>query len=585
MFAFQQTPRQWWLIAVTMLIMFLTAFLVWEIKAQKIEGGLEEKGAVLFFSPEKKTYDKGEEFVVWVRLYNNGFWCNSAAAEIIFPQDILTVEGLVKENSVFKLWPKEPAFDNNLGQITFQGGVTGQGLRGTGTLFGIVFKAKQSGQAILFFKNPQVLAADSRGSDALKGTRAATFTILEQHSAYGVAMESPLIESTLITSPTHPKSSQWYNNSNPVFQWQNPSAVKALKWGFDLNPWPVPVNETDNLTQQRSFSQVKDGIWYFHLQFKEGENWGEVHYFKTKIDTTAPTSGDIALDNKGDPTNPNLEFYFIAQDELSGIDRFEPELDGKTLPAVAPSAASPFSIFMERPGEHILKVRAFDGAGNFRETSLSFNIAPLTTPEILVWPQNYQAGAEKFYLEGLAAPSSRVRLTFSRSDFSSRQVVANWEIKADEQGEWSFSTDQLFRPGHYFLSAFSQDARGAKSNHSQEKILQVTLAGAAIGQWLMDYKSITLVLTFLTILIAAVIIYLFNFKVKRARKETRDAFLKLREHFNWLKLDITKRIERLDQKPGLNPEEQKLRDDLTLMLQTAEKELRGEIKDIEKALH
>jgi len=58
----------------------------------------------------------------------------------------------------------------------------------------------------------------------------------------------------------------------------------------------------------------------------------------------------------------------------------------------------------------------------------------------------------------------------------------------------------------------------------------------------------------------------------------------LRSTFDDLKKEIEKKIEYLDFKPGLNPREEKLRNEFVDILERAERIVAQEIQDIEKVL-
>ncbi len=184
------------------------------------------------------------------------------------------------------------------------------------------------------------------------------------------------------------------------------------------------------------------------------------------------------------------------------------------------------------------------------------------------------------YIEGKAAPDLTAIIFFEKD----KKVIETWEAQSDRKGSWSFSTESLFKSGNYTISARSRDNRGAVSHSSPSYPVEVILAGISLGSLLLTYQNIALILTGLIILAVGVAVYFVVFKKRRLKKETKEAVKSLKTTFLQLKKEIDKRVEYLDKKPGLNPEEKKLRDELLGVLEKSETAAIKEIQDIEKEL-
>ncbi len=540
-----------------------------------VASSTEGAEASLFLSPGSGEYQIGSTFLVRVKVNSNGAPINAAKAKILFPRGLLEVKSVSKTDSIFTFWPEEPIFSNSRGEVNFQGGVPAPGFTGVGTIFAINFRAKKVGQAKVSFSEAAVLAADGRGTDILAFIQGATFSITEVPPEIVEAPAPPKI-----SSPTHPKENLWYQNPDPKFQWKVSPDIIGVSYKFDQSPFSIPGAVSEEVVSSKSYEGVEDGSWYFHLRIQNKAGWSRTSHYKVQIDTTPPHPFDVVIDNQGDSTNPRPFLYFETEDDLSGISHYEIKIgEGDTFSLVR-AQTSPFQLPHQAPGSYKILVKAIDRAGNFREAATLLNVESILIPKILIYPETYIAGEEVFYVEGTALSNVTVIIFFKRND----KLIKKWEVGSDENGIWLFSTDELFKSGNYTISARSKDERGAISDSSPEYQVKVILGGISIGPWIFTYRTLFLILIILTALIMAIIIYLILSKKRKVEKETREAADSLKKTFNDLKKKITKRIERLDFRPGLSPKEKIIRDELIEILERSEKIVRKEIEDIEKEL-
>lgn len=205
-------------------------------------------------------------------------------------------------------------------------------------------------------------------------------------------------------------------------------------------------------------------------------------------------------------------------------------------------------------------------------------------PEISVYPRYYTAGEELFYAEGKASPDSTVILFLNRGE----NMIKTWEILSDPNGNWIFSTDELFKTGDYVFLAKTRDSEGNLSSFSTGYRVKIKLAGFCIGPWMVLYSAfsiILIILILLTFLFLFFIILSRNRKERaRLKKETREAKESLEKTFVEIGKELVKKIEYLDSKPGLNAEEKKLRDEIFYLLKNSESLISKEIDDIKKEL-
>ncbi|MFH1036807.1 MAG: Ig-like domain-containing protein [Patescibacteria group bacterium] len=205
-------------------------------------------------------------------------------------------------------------------------------------------------------------------------------------------------------------------------------------------------------------------------------------------------------------------------------------------------------------------------------------------PEISVYPKIYNSGEELFYTDGKAQASTTVLLFLKQGE----EILRTWETTSDNNGIWSFSTDEMFKSGEYLLSAKAKDSNGNISESSPEYAVKIILVGFSIGQSIILYSFLAIILIIIVLIVTVVwinIIFSRNEKTKeRLQKETKEAKESLENTFEELRKELSRKIEYFDSKQGLSPEERKLRDEIFYILKNSEETVNKEIRDIEKEL-
>ena len=103
-----------------------------------------------------------------------------------------------------------------------------------------------------------------------------------------------------------------------------------------------------------------------------------------------------------------------------------------------------------------------------------------------------------------------------------------------------------------------------------------------IGPLLITFWQLALLLLFIIIIFIIIILYRTRKEKKAINKEVKEAEESLKTTFNSLRNSLEKRIETFDYRDGLSPREKKVRDDIFKVLESSEKIVEKEIKDIEK---
>ena len=406
----------------------------------------------------------------------------------------------------------------------------------------------------------------------------------EKVQIYGVFAKSEDITATAeISSPTNPNQNDWYSNQSAIFSWKNSTEIIGASIEFNNNPITTPDFISEGVFYSKSYEYIGSGIWYFHLRTQNKSGWSSVSHFKIQIDRKVPDDFNIKVDNEGDPTSPKPLLYFEAEDDLSGISHYRIKIDNKETSLVVPGEINPFVMPLQSFGLHKITILAVDKAGNKKEAFADVNIKSISPPEISVHPGIYNAGDEILYIGGKALPNSIIVISFRQDN----NLIKIWETTSDEEGSWSFYSDELFPNGIYAISATTEDSRGAVSDLSEEYEVEVSLNGITIGSLLIDYGSLILILALLVIIFLSVTVCVcckMRKERKKIWKETKEAELSLKKTFKELRNDLEKKIEYFDSKPGLSVGERKIRDSVFKILRDSEKIVEKEIRDIKREI-
>ncbi|MGC9610987.1 MAG: cohesin domain-containing protein, partial [Minisyncoccia bacterium] len=243
------------------------------------------EAATLTLSPFSGSYQVGQTFSVRISVTSQDTAINAASGVISFPQDKLEITSLSKTGSIITLWVQDPSFSNNTGTINFEGVVLNPGFQGSdGKILTANFRVKAAGEASVAFASGSLLANDGLGTNIISGFVNADFGLKPQAQNQEAGESTTPSETNplapQISSLTHPDPNNWYNNNNPKFTWKVPAGVTAVKVQYDKYPQSVPSVTYTPAISEKSLENIPDGIWYFHVQFKDANGWGSVAHFR-----------------------------------------------------------------------------------------------------------------------------------------------------------------------------------------------------------------------------------------------------------------------------------------------------------------
>ncbi len=551
--------------------------------------------ATLYTSPSTGSYAVGSTFSVGIFVSSAGESANAVSGEISFPVDKLQVLSVSKSGSIINLWVQEPSFSSTEGLINFEGIVLNPGFTGSGgKIITINFKNKAAGNATLSFSSGSILANDGKGTNILTGLGNAVFTIAES----GGTAQPPAGEQTntinkstkvppapIIYSPTHPDSEKWYSQNSPEFRWNLTKDIIGVSAYLNDKPLSNPGPASDGLFDSKTYQNLKDGIWYFHLKLKNSYGWGAISHFKFQIDTTPPKPFNIKVIDGDETENPCPTIVFDTTDSDSGINYYKVKVgEGNFNTVIADVVKSnPYTLSCQDPGKKTILVEAFDKAGNYTIATKEITFKQFAAPIFSDYPKKILT-TETLTLRGSTVPNADVAVWLQRE----KDEPKNQTVKSDEKGEFVFIAGEKLKDGIYKIWAQATDSRGAKSELSEKITIEVSLPYVLkIGRLVIDYLTVINTLIILLVGILVIIAYSWyriSFWRKRIKKETRETKEVVRRAFSTLKEQVEKQVAKMDGNPRLNKREKEVCNNLKSALKNSEKFIEKEISDIEKEL-
>lgn len=548
------------------------------------------RAATIYFSPTSSSPKVNSIFSVNIIAGSTDQAMNAASGIVSFPPDKLEVVSLSRSNSVFNLWVQEPSFSNTAGTINFEGIILNPGFLGSaGTVFTATFRTKRAGIAVLTLSSGSVLANDGLGTDILSTLGNAKISIQSNATATPQPQEqdsSSLDESgPKITSTTHQNTNKWYTNSNPEFSWSVPSNVTAVQTLVGSRPKSKPIVLYKPPISLKLIEDMPDGVWYFHLRFRDASGWGETAHFKFNIDTKKPESFEIREVQRKDYTNPRVKFIFDAEDETSGIDHYEVNIDGKDQGIWEDDGSYTYVTNILEPGSHTLIAKAIDGAGNGRSNSIEFVIEPLSAPIIEEYPRELETGETLIVSGDAIYKNVQVSILLQRG----KDEPKIYETLSGDDGLFTFTLEEKLKSGTYTLWATVTDDRGAKSDASEKVSIKITKASLlTIGSLAISVLAVIVPLIVLTIFLIFLLWYgwhKFSTFRDRMRRKIRHTESTIHKAFQLLRDDIKEHVKVLKKAKTirlLTKDEHKMMERLEKSLDEAELILQKEVENIEK---
>ncbi len=324
------------------------------------------QAATLSLSPPSGTFNVGSTFQVQILLDTEGKSINALDIQLLYPSDKLQIISPSIGKSIMTIWTSSPKADNQQGKLTLRGGIPNGITVSKGLITTVTFRIRRTGQAIVRFGDAtRVLLNDGKGTDALRTT---------QSGVYEFVLPPPA--GPIVASETHSDQKQWYANSSAILRWTTSAPTTGYSYTLDNSPSTIPDNIVDSTQNSVSYKNLSSGTHYFHIKAKNpDEVWGGTTHFALNVDVEPPASFPVDVQPSKRTTRHNILFYFQTTDAHSGIDRYEYQIIPLQLHAASIEQGSFLFIEAQSPqvaklnlGKYLIVVRAYDKAGNFRES-------------------------------------------------------------------------------------------------------------------------------------------------------------------------------------------------------------------------
>lgn len=470
------------------------------------------QAASMYLSPALKSLNVGQSVNLAVFISSSDQAINSAEAAISYPKDLLEATAVSKSGSIFSLWVEEPVYSNSTGRLSFTGGLPTPGFTGSGgRIVTVTLKAKKAGRAAVSFASASIRANDGLGTNVFNGSAGAEIVITDQNTNEEKTEPSSEtkkdteaarrgLAAPRISSRTNPDQNSWYTNKNVSLSWPLPSEVSAIRLLVSNRGDEEPSVVYAPPISQKEISDLDDGVWYFHAQFKDKKSWGEIAHFRLQIDGGKPDYFNIKAE---DLEGQSLKFYFDAQDKISGIDRYEVSIDGGQSIVWKDDGSH---IFVAPPlayGSHSISAKAFDRAGNYLISDFNFNVETIKAPVFSEYPKELEIGTP-LVLKGRAAPNSKIRIWLDSDN--SNKAPEIFELSSDKDGNFTYKSEGGLEEGQYKIYAQAEDAAGRKSAFSEKIIIKVKQV-----KIIRDiYKIIASLLVVIAFLVVVIVFILFK---------------------------------------------------------------------------
>lgn len=518
------------------LLFCLTSFLAKPVNA-----------ATFSISPGSGDFNIGKTISVNIYVSSADKAVNAFSGAISFPEDKLEVTSISTTNSIASFWVQQPSFSNSNGTVNFEGVKFNPGFTGSsGKIITINFKVKSAGSAIIIFSSASILANDGKGTNILTGSGSAKFNLedpaeiapkIEKPSTPAVSI-TPIVLATpketapptslnrpaapQITSITHPDSSKWYAKKDAKFIWNLVPGVTAIRLLVDKNFDTTPSVSYSPAISEKEIVDLEDGVWYFHVQSKDSNGWGEISHFKFQIDTLPPEKFTIKFVDGNKTENLKPMIIFNTTDSLSGVKYYKIKIGEGEFFSVEPETIkdSQYVLPLQNIGKRNILIYAVDNAENYSIATEEFEIEPLLAPVIIEYPKQLPSG-EAFIIKGTTKyPNAQTEIWFKRDG----EEAVSQRVKNDANGTFTLGFEEKLTDGIYKIWAEVFDERGARSSSSEK--VAIAVVRPTISRVSAQVTFLAVVVPLVLLIIALVLIIWHGWKKyillkKRLQIETR----------------------------------------------------------------
>lgn len=192
-----------------------------------------------------------------------------------------------------------------------------------------------------------------------------------------------------IASPTHPDQNRWYPEGNVVLSLESRSSTFSVV--LDKSPDTVPDEKADLFRREISYSNLSDGIWWFHARaYSPLGYWSRSSHFSFRIDSSPPpTPDDVRIESIKGQMRGIVRWNPV--EDLSGISGYQVQVDvdstdfSQGLVVDARTGESEIQFDLDPGHTYRARVQAVNGAGLSSRWSYS---PEFESPQIAPWDVN-----------------------------------------------------------------------------------------------------------------------------------------------------------------------------------------------------
>jgi len=484
------------------------------------ENKAQAAGASFFLSPSSNQVTVGATVSAKI-MVSTDTAINAGEGSVSFSSDILDYQSVSTSGSIFSFWTSGPT--GSATGVSFGGGLSNPGYSGSGgTILTITWKAKSEGTATISVSGSKILANDGSGTNIYSSSSGGEITVGPVGSSTSTGTVKASSQVTTVNSSSHPDQNAWYSQKKVELGW---SAKSAQGYSFGLNQSATATPDSALTTStSKSYDITSDGVWYFHIRAKFSSGFGPVTHFKIQVDTAPPDPFNININQEGGITNPSPSLTFEAKDVTSGIDHYEAIIDGGAAVRIVSGDKLP----KQKPGDHKVVIRAFDKAGNGRDSEGSYHIQGISAPDIISYDKIVGL-LQGITFTGSCQPEDTI-VIYLGNDEVARFKASDYQISEKDLGlngfkvfaassdkiYWRYTLNKQLMPGTYFFKISRIDKNGAESEPSE--IIKVSVVASTIRLAGHTYPTIWLILLLLAVIagLCVVIVVLIK-KIKKLR--------------------------------------------------------------------
>src|SRR3989344_5108657 len=302
--------------------------------------------ATFFLSPSNGNFSIGSTFNVSILLDTEGQSVNALEVALSFPPDMLQIVSPSTGKSIIGVWTDTPKFDNTSGMMELQGGIPGGITAGNALVSTVTFRVKSVGEGVVkFLDKSKALLNDGLGTNVLTETT---------NAVYKFRLPPPA--GPEVVSETNPDQATWYPNKTVSLKFINEAPlVEGYSYILSDDPTTTPDNISEGKKNSVSYTNMADGIHYFHVKSLRAGIWGGVTHFAFKVDATPPALFEIDIAPSSRTTIRQPVIQFPTTDALSGMDHYDlkivslsiggggADVSGLFIEAVSPYVSSALS--------------------------------------------------------------------------------------------------------------------------------------------------------------------------------------------------------------------------------------------------